>query len=86
MEQRIKLRPKQLAILQEIAARRQQLNAIHNDISNQEAVIVDLVLEENGIKEPGTVNIEGDTLVYTEKAKAATNKGKGKTKKLEPVK
>ena len=85
MENKIKLRPKQLATLSEIATKRQQLNGMLQELSKQELLIVELIFEEAGVDKPvKNININNEDLTYEfVEEKKATPKGKVKKLKAE---
>jgi hypothetical protein len=79
--EKIKLRPKQLSLLQSSQAKKAELNKQIQDLTASENIIVELVLEEAGVKDQVTqLKLEGDELQYEIVKQTPKPKGKG-TKK-----
>lgn len=88
MEQKIKLKPKQLASLTQIQQKKAQLQSMFQDLNTQETVILELVLEGAGVDgDISDVKLEQDSLVFQVKNQAGTqmeavSKKSSKTKML----
>lgn len=66
MEQRIKLRPKQLEQITQIQLQKQKINTLLRDLNEREGLLVDLIIEESGNTTKVTnVRLEKDELVLT---------------------
>ena len=78
---KIKLKPKQLAMLQETQNQKTQISKVFQELSNKEAMILELVFEENGItdKVSSVKLLEGGEIEYEiELPKAPVKKQKKK--------
>ncbi len=78
-EVKVKLKPKQLASIQQIQAKKANLQSLFQDLNQQENVILELILEDTTID--GVVSgakLEEDTLIVT----VSPKKPAGKVKRL----
>lgn len=81
MEQRIKLRPKQLDQLVQIQTQKQNINKLFQDLNQREGLLVDLIIEEaNVVSKVINIKLDKEELVLT---LAPQNPGKQKKKKIE---
>ena len=78
-EVRVKLKPKQLASISQIQQKKNNLKSLFEDLNQQEAVILDLILED--VKVDGVIasaKLEESELILTVQSKAPAGKGKSK--------
>lgn len=63
---KIKLKPKQLAVLQQIQAEKAQISKMFQSLNEKETLVLELVFEENGVTttEIKDVKLEQDTLTF----------------------
>lgn len=62
---KIKLKTRQLAVLQQIVNERVQLNKVIEGLNQKEGMVLELIFEENSITGTVTsVKLEGDNLSY----------------------
>lgn len=67
----LKLKPKQLAVLQQIQAEKAQINKIFKELNDKEALTLELIFEANDIAAStvGSVQLTADSLEYEYKVK-----------------
>lgn len=80
----IKLRPKQLTALANLQASRQQINAALQKLNQEEATLLELILEEKGIEgEISNLKLEEGTLTFDVKEVKKGKKAKGEVESAE---
>lgn len=66
MEKRIKLRPKQLAAINEIQQQKQQLNKMFQDLNEKESLLITFVFEsaDEPVEQASEIKLEGEFIVF----------------------
>lgn len=83
MEQKIKLKTKQLEVLTQIQTKKTQLNSMFQDLNTQEGVILELIIEDAGItKKVTSAKLEeGGVLVLALESNVTETAGEVKKRK-----
>lgn len=82
---KLKLKPKQLAVLQDVTQQKAQLSKAFQELNQKETLILELIFEENGVQGTITsVKLEQDNLLYELAPAKELKEKKQKAKKTEP--
>lgn len=68
MEKKIKLRPKQLAAINEIQQQKQQLSKMFQDLNEKESLLISFVFEsaDEVVEKASEIKLEGEFIVFKE--------------------